>query len=276
MAARRLIAVVAAALVAALLVVLLGHDRPGGGAAPPKPLLVRAQLTPSAVEFGDEVVARVVAVVDTREVDVRRLVVSDDLGPLTELGATTRTVTRRGSLATVVESTPVACLVQRCVSDAGEVRLTLPAVRVTAPGRAVDAHFPALTIRGRATSSDTSLRADASPPAVTYRISTSTLGLVLDIVAALLAAAGVALAGREVARVAGRRRHAPDPLARALVLVREAEGRPPPDRRRALELLDRVLHGSRAEVSELAWSKPEPTSDELARIVDELQDGDGA
>ena len=164
MATRRLIAVLAAAVVAAALVVLLGHDVPGGGAAPSKALLVRAQLAPSAVEFGDEVVARVVAVVDTRTVDVHRLVVEDDLAPLTELGATTRTVTRRGPLATVVESTPVACLVQRCVNDAGQVRLALRAVHVVTPGRVATVHFPVLTVRGRASSSDSSLRADASPP----------------------------------------------------------------------------------------------------------------
>ncbi|HLX19876.1 MAG TPA: hypothetical protein VKR23_06970 [Gaiellaceae bacterium] len=277
MAARRLIPVLVAAVLAAVVVVLVGHDAPGGAAAPPKPLLVRAQLTPSSVEFGDEVVARVVVVMDAREVDAHRVVVEDDFGPLTELGGTTRTVTRRGSLATVVESTPVACLVQRCVSDSGQVLLKLPAVHVVAPGRTATVRFPVLTVRGRTTSSDTSLRADASPPRVTYGISSSTLELVLGIVAALLAAVGVALAVHEVMRlVTGRRRSPPDPLARALVFVREAETRPAPDRRRALELLDQALHGSRAGVSDLAWSKPEPTSDELARIADELQNGDGS
>ena len=284
MASRRLTAagvVVAAAAVAALLVVLLGHAAAGGGSAPANALVARAQLTPSAVEFGDELTARVVAVVDARQVDAHRLVVADNLAPLTELGPTTRTVTQRGRLATVVASTPVACLTQRCVNDSGRVRLTLPAVHVSAPGHAVTIHWPVLTVHGRVTAADlqstsTALRADASPPAVTYRISSGTLALLLDVLAGLLAAVGAAAIGREALQlVTTRRRGGPDPLARALVYVREAETRPAPDRRRALELLDRVLGGSRDDVRDLAWSEPEPTTDALASLVDELQDGDG-
>jgi hypothetical protein len=75
-----------------------------------------------------------------------------------------------------------------------------------------------------------------------------------------------------------RRRRVPrpvDPYARALALAREAEHRPPADRRRALALLGR-LAGDR-ETAAAAWSAPDPTPERLAAIVDRLErNGDGA
>ena len=64
-------------------------------------------------------------------------------------------------------------------------------------------------------------------------------------------------------------------LERALALAREAEQRPPPDRRRALGLLARLL-GPRdprlaGAADDLAWSAPAPTSDELAELVTEVE-----
>lgn len=285
MAARRLsaiAAVAAATAVAATLVVVIGHDAPSGGTAPPVALHARAELSPAAVEFGDEIEARVVAVVDAGRVDMHRIVVDENLTPLTELGPTTRSVTRRGRLATLLLTTPVSCLTDACVNATGQVRLTLPRVRISAPGRALTLRWPPLTVSGRVTradlaSSSTALRADASPPPVTYRLSAATLATLLSVLAAVLAIVAVAVGGREAVRAsAARRRRDHDALTRALVFVREAKERPVPDRRRALELLDRVLRGTRADVRDLAWSEPAPTSAQLASLVDELQDGDGA
>ena len=176
MAARRLsaiAAVAAATAVAATLVVVIGHDAPRGGTAPPVALHARAELSPAAVEFGDEIEARVVAVVDAGRVDMHRIVVDENLTPLTELGPTTRSVTRRGRLATLLLTTPVSCLTDACVNATGQVRLTLPRVRISAPGRALTLRWPPLTVSGRVTRADlassspalrAALRGDALAP----------------------------------------------------------------------------------------------------------------
>ena len=98
------------------------------------------------------------------------------------------------------------------------------------------------------------------------------------IVAALLAAAGVLVAGATAAAMY-RRRQTSDPLTgleRALALARDAERRPAPDRRRALELLARLL-GSRDpsladEAGQLAWSEPAPTPDALEGLVADVEE----
>jgi hypothetical protein len=62
-----------------------------------------------------------------------------------------------------------------------------------------------------------------------------------------------------------------DELARALRLVREAETRPVPDRRRALALLARVLRNRDVRlgpaVSDLAWSEPPPDPQAIDALI---------
>ena len=64
-------------------------------------------------------------------------------------------------------------------------------------------------------------------------------------------------------------------LDRALALAREAEQRPPPDRRRALGLLARLLGPRDPRLADaaddLAWSAPAPTSDALAELVTQVE-----
>jgi hypothetical protein len=113
---------------------------------------------------------------------------------------------------------------------------------------------------------------------VTYRFEPARLARALEVAAAVLAAAGVLLAGWAAAAVArSRSRQAArlTGLERALALAREAERRPTPDRRRALGLLARVL-GSRdprlaGAADELAWSAPAPTTDALADLVSRVE-----
>ena len=75
-----------------------------------------------------------------------------------------------------------------------------------------------------------------------------------------------------------RRRRVAAPLTgldRALALAREAEQRPPPDRRRALGLLARLLGPRDPDLAdaadELAWSAPAPTSDALGELVTQVE-----
>ena len=248
-------------------------------------LRAHAQLLPAAVEFGDRLNAQVVAIVDPTKIDPHRLRVSQSFAPLAVLGPTRTRILTGGPVDAVVLTTPLACLDEACVSTTGVRSVTLPAVQVTAPGRgtvgALALRWPTLSVQGRVTrsalaSTSTALRADASPPAVSYRISPSALAWLLTGAAVLLAAAAVALGAREVGRLlAARRRPAQDAVAHALTLVREAEERPPPDRRRALDLLARALpgDGGATAVRDLAWSEPEPRSADLSALVERLETG---
>ncbi len=93
----------------------------------------------------------------------------------------------------------------------------------------------------------------------------------------MLALAAAALAVLEARGLARRRRGEPtvDELERALRLAREAETRPPPDRRRALGLLARLLDRRDRRLSgaasELAWAEPEPERAALATFVADVE-----
>jgi hypothetical protein len=204
------------------------------------------------------------------------------VAPLTALGPARVTRTARGRLLVVSYELPVACVTEQCLAK----RLRLPAAGAEAPRRAggvaqVKTAWPALEIRGRVSAADLAqlrppLRGDTTLPAVSYRIAPATLSLLLDLVAAVLAAAGVALAAWQTA-VLVRRTGAPDTrteLERALALVREAETRPAEDRRRAVGLLARLLRPRderlAGDAGDLAWSEPKPEPDELAALAERV------
>jgi uncharacterized membrane protein YccC len=96
-------------------------------------------------------------------------------------------------------------------------------------------------------------------------------------VAVVLALAGATLALSEARRRRRRRRGKPalSELERALRLAHEAENRPPPDRRRALGLLARLLAARDRRLSgtasELAWAEPEPERAALATFVTDVE-----
>jgi hypothetical protein len=239
------------------------------------------------VQFGDRVVAHVVVLADRGVLDTSKLQVTEDIAPLTPLGATHVRRTVRGRLLAVSYDLPAVCLSDSCIAPAGAKTLRLPAVHAQAPRRSggtvqATGVWPRLAVGTRVSAADLKparppFRADTSLPAVTYRIAPGTLTLVLDVVAALLAAAGVGLAVRRAVVV--RRRRTVDTrgaLERALALVRDAESRDPEDRRRAVGLLARVLHrrddGLAGVAGDLAWSEPEPAPGELAALVSRVGD----
>jgi hypothetical protein len=285
-APRRLIVVVTAtAVVAAAAAIVVARDKPDATAqvTPATSVRGQAELVPSEVEFGDRLEAQVVAIVDPKRIDPYRLRVSQSFAPLTQLGPTETKVVTQGQVDEVTTTTPLACLEQACVSPSGTQHVTLSPARIVAPEggaiRTITLRWPTLVVQGRVTKSAladgaASLRANTSPPAVSYRITPSTLAWLLTAAAALSAAAAAVLACLELLRLrATRRRPADDPLTHALALVRDAEQRPPPDRRRALDLLAQVLHGDRGAetVRDLAWSEPEPEPAQLSSVVDRLE-----
>jgi hypothetical protein len=264
--------VAAAAAVAVVLVVAHGGGSSGTAAASAQS--VTARLDRTTVDFADPLTASV-TVTAPRGATVR---VDPGLAPLTRLGRTQ--VTRIGRTATY--TVRASCLDDRCIARRGSKRITPQAAVVSVDGSTSTARWPAVVVEPRVAPADVQklrppLRSDASPPPVTYSTSPSRLATVLDVVAALLAVAGVLLAAATAVWLL-RRRHAPPPLAgleRALALAREAEDRPAADRRRALGLLSDVL-GSRDErladeAEELAWSAPAPTPVALSELVTEVE-----
>jgi hypothetical protein len=273
-------AVVAGAAVVAV-VLLVGRSVPPHGARPADALTVRTSFEPPAAQFGDRVVARVV-VVDPSSADVSRIRITASIAPLTQLAAPTITRTRQGRLAVVTYAVPAVCIDEGCIGARGPRRLRLEAARVDVPragGTAeLAARWPLLELRSRVDAADLvsgrpQFRADSTYPPVTYRIAPHTLAPLLGAIAAVLAVAGIAWAAWQAALLVRRRRGAVtrNELERALALVREAETRPPPDRRRAVGLLARVL-GTRDvplahDAGELAWSRPAPAPDELDALA---------
>jgi hypothetical protein len=269
---------IAVGAVAAAGVVLLGHTERGQGAAPRTPLSVEASITPASFQLGDRLTARVIVLLDRRAVRRDTLRVVDDLAPLSRLGEPKSMRARRGRLDVVTFETPAACLSEACIART----ISLPAVRVAVERRSggvlrARSAWPSLDVVGRVSAaalarSRPPFRGDTTPPPPSYRISPSTLAVLLDVLAVALVAAAAALL-----LVRRRRRAAPaqDDLERALHLAREAEARSAPDRRRALGLLARLL-GDRdrslaGTANDLAWSEPQPEPRAVGRLVDDVE-----
>jgi hypothetical protein len=275
---------VSAAVLVTTIVLFLGTGAVGAAPQQAEPLSVRTSI-PAAVQFGDALTARVVVLMDRSAVDSRRLRVVDALAPLTLLAPQRVSRFSRGPLEVVSIDLTAACIDQRCVPRGGSRAVRLPAVRAEAPGRdgtlvSATRAWPELEVRGRVSTADLArprlpFRTDLDPPSASYRVSPPTLAALLDVVAVLLALAAVVLAGLQVAAILRRRRLVQlTDFERALALARGAETRSPGDRRRALELLARLLRPREERLahaaSDLAWSAPEPTPDSLSSLVDEV------
>ena len=278
--------VVAAAAVAAVL--LLGRGGSPPAIAATAPLVVHAGFDPPTATFGDRVVARVVVLLDSSAVRPGTLRLTADVAPLTQLAAPRTTRTRRGSLSIVTYEVPAACVTDGCVGTTGDLPLRLPRVTATVASRGggvvrAAARWPVLHVHGRVNASDLAgaaprFRGDATPAPPSYRIAPSTLAALLDALAVLLVLGGIGVAAVEARRLVHRRRGraaAGGELERALRLAHEAESRPPPDRRRALGLLARLLDTRDRRLataaSELAWAQPQPEREAMSGLVAEIE-----
>jgi hypothetical protein len=279
------IATIVVAVGASALVLFIARGGETSGVAATTPLRVTASLDRKAVDFGDPVAASVTVLADSRTVDRSDVRVHQDLAPLTQIGRTQITRTKRGRLLVITYRTRASCLDQRCLGNGRSKGIALAPVRVdvAASGDQARTSWPALQVRSRVLPGDVvqenpPLRSDATPPPVNYRVAPDTLALALTILAVLLAVAGVLLAGWAVAALVRRRRTEARRLTgleRALALAREAEARPPADRRRALGLLAGLLGGRNTrladEAEELAWSAPAPQPTALSELVTQVE-----
>lgn len=118
-----------------------------------------------------------------------------------------------------------------------------------------------------------SFQRQSTPPPTSYRVRPGLLRALLLAAAALLVALAVAAAWPLLRRAVPEVRDRRTPLERALQLARASLRREPADRRRALDLLGRVL-GTRGEAraaSELAWSRPEPDAPRIESLLERVE-----
>jgi hypothetical protein len=129
------------------------------------------------------------------------------------------------------------------------------------------------TTAGEAAHPLRSFRRQTQVPPPSYRIAPTLLRALLLLGAALLVAAAFAVAWPLARRLVPERRDERTPLERALALVRASLRRPPQDRRRALDLLARVVgrDPQARQVLELAWSRPDPEPARVEALVDAVE-----
>jgi hypothetical protein len=276
--------------VACVVVLFAGAFASGAQAA--APLAARATFDASTVQFSTVQFAgvirvHVVVLLDATRVRPESLRIVADLAPLTSLSPGRTVRTKQGDTVTVALTRTFSCLSSNCVSASGDATPALKPVTATVEtlgGRLLHttAAWPTLHVQGRVSKSDLArshppFRANTTPAPPSYRLAPSTLAWLLVAVAFVLALAAGALAVYEARRLARRRRGEPvvDELERALRLAHEAENRPPPDRRRALGLLARLLDARDRRLSgtasELAWAKPDPEQAALATFVADVE-----
>lgn len=252
------------------------------------PIVVRATFDPATVQFGDAIDAHVVVVLDAASVRPESLRLVDDTAPLTPVSSAHTSRSVQGNTVTIATARTFSCLSSACVAASGDATPTLPPVTATVvmrDGKTVraTAAWPALRVSGRVSSADLArtrppFRASTAPPPPSYRFAPGTLARLLDGLAIALALGAFVLVAAQWRRLARSRRAGPagDELERALRLVREAESRPPPDRRRALGLLARVLRARARplsrKASDLAWARPEPEPDAVATFVTDVEE----
>lgn len=260
-----------------------------GPAAAGGPLSPTASLQPSRALFADRIAAVATVVVDRAAIDPADVRAVAAFGPLDTLSGPVVERSNRGGLTVVRFRWEVACLSQECVPSAAAQPVAMPPLRVTAQRRGGGrvgsvVRWPALSIVGRATARDVAaatppFRLETQLPPPSYRAAPATLATVLDAVAVASVLAVLLLATREISHRRRRREEERlallSPLERALVLLREAVQRGPGDRRRALNLLARVLGGPGSRLggaaSELAWSPPEPSPEQIESVVGEVE-----
>jgi hypothetical protein len=286
----------AGAAAVAVLVVVTGlalgwwNSAPSGGQAAGE-LTVSTSLAPSPIFFGDPMTAEI-------DIDVDHAAVRTDsvklappsFAPYIETKAPEVSRHRAGPDEVIRYHYSLQCVDDPCLPLKGPNTIRFPKVIVTATAGSQQlkqsATWPLAIATSRLQPSDTSsstahFRHPKTLPAPVYSIAPGALEDGLTIVAILLAAAALALLGRELLAVVARRRLGAlaklTPLEAALLYLRQAAGRPDPaDRRKALELLATVLDADGVSslagtAGDVAWAEEPPTPARVVEIADEVE-----
>jgi hypothetical protein len=292
--------VLAAGAVAAALALLLLGDGGAGSLPGPGSEAVTAEtaIDPQAHLFGDEVSARVDALVDTALLDPAAVRLEADFDPYEPVGPVV--VERRdlGELTRLRFTVQLRCLGSDCVPELARRPFALRPGALVAEGRRVATlQWPELEVTSRVAQSaltdgaaiiQVNWRANMTElPAATYRVTPRVAAAALAGTGGMLAAGAMLLL---VAALRRPRREGPPlpPLERALVLLEAARrSGDAEEQRRALDLVAaELLRGGEEELageaSTLAWSRPRPEPGEteliherVAALVEARRNGHG-
>jgi hypothetical protein len=222
-----------------LLAVLAGALLAVGAPHAAAPPLIRAEAQPATVGVGDTFSYLVEARFDADGLDASSVRIFADTGPFVQAGPTRTTHSTDGSAVVVRLEQRLTCLDLVCAPVQGLRRVRLPAARVTAR------HAGGRVTTGRAAPAVVGVEPRVSIAAV---------------------------------------RAAPPPyrqqteLARALRLLRESATRPAPDRRRAADLVSRVVgaEGARPlanDAARFAWSAISPEPADAVGLAERAEGG---
>ena len=239
------------------------------------PIRVATSVTPHPSRFGDIVHATLVVRAPGSAS------VEQGFAPFS-VRAATSTSSTSGGVVTTTWHYSLQCLQPQCSPGPGarSVRLAPSHVRVGA--QTAVARFPAVLVVPRVTARQVahpnrSFLHPTALPSPTYRVAPGTARAVLLAAAVVLVLAALALL-RPILLPPRVRAPAPEPepLGRALALVRASLTRSGPDRRRALGLLSRTLRRRQQPAvgqaaADLAWSEPEPDPARMEELVDRIE-----
>ena len=252
-------------------------------------------LSPAEPLFGDEVRAVVEVLLDRRAVDPGSVRVEASFTPF-HIGATLRDRADAGTRTMLRYEYVLDCLRSDCLPgpfSEGGAGFLLPPTTVSyalVDGRpaTVAVGWPEVTIGSQLRQIDFAVlpwRAQIRPlPPMGYRLAPRLLAAAAALAALLaLAAGGFLLLARlrpDAARVMAARVGRRSVLERALAAVRSAAaGEDAEERRRALDLLARELHGAERgrsrDARRLAWSRSRPERLEMERLADAVERVDG-
>jgi len=250
---------------------------------------VEAAVAPRVSLFGDPVVASVDVLFDRRVVRPESVGIDASFEPWKQQGMTSPARSESGDLIRLTYRITLTCPTIECLPSGSVQQLQFPSGQVhyglqARRGRVLDTFtWRPFQVVSRVTEEEVAgarWRADLRAlPAVSYRISPRTLGVLLLGAAGLLGLAGVLLAFRALPPRAGfaAEQDAADPptrLEQALELAREtsaADGGSP-EARTALERLARELdaEGLRRRADEarrLAWSPAQPARADVEALA---------
>jgi hypothetical protein len=255
----------------AVTVLALAAAAPARGADAPS---YRLSLEPREALFGDAVTAEIDVAGGSSPVRIHT-----DFRPYRVVAASLT-----GGPERRVYRWRLECLRRACLPGAPEKAVQFRPVRLTWSGVTVTRFWPPLRLASRIDPRDLSspeLRSNVvDQPPVTYDLAPGRVELVLVVVAALLLVYPALLLARLARRLWRRLRlsrlERMTPMERALELLRVAAAMPECDpRRRALERVARELGEDdvAADARRLAWSRPQPESEEMDTLRSRVKDG---
>lgn len=260
---------------AALITLSALAGAPASGAGPE--LSVDTSFAHATVRYADPVTA-VAEVHYANSVDRSSI---RSLPSFTPFVLTAKPLVRQSGDGVVRISYSLLCVTEGCLPTGAKKVLHLRPLTVTAQasGQRVSATaaWPPLRIDSRVRTSDLKgeapFRSPKSPPPPRYGVAPGTFSGALIAGAAICVLAAIGLATvilrRHRRRPATRRL---SPLELAIAYVRDATGRPTPDRRRALELLSEAVDPDLAlDAADAAWSREPPTPAGSGELADRAE-----